>query len=376
MSEPASKLRRPRGALVLVLVCCALATVSCGAGAGTSSDLPPGPTTSAPPGNVVLYVTMAQGDRVDAYRLGTDGLLPAAPFSTMHVTNPRRLTLADGVLQVATEDRIVSARLGHDGALPAGPDAETVPREGSAPMDLLVRDGILYAAIGGFGLVESYELEDGLVPADPTGSGNGVFPADYVSLEINGGYLYAGSRRSQIIDVFLLNPDGNVPDEAEDVSPRDGVSLPDDIVIRDDVLYVTSAGDRSVHAYKIRRDGTLPTDENSRTARETFYSSILLDDDTLYAAAYTDGRIDLFNVSDDGMLPEEAPFATTRADPASYPARMALHGGILYVAQAGLDRVDAYVIGIDKLPPEFPSSSTEPAPGDSFPTDIVAYELN
>ncbi len=375
MPEPASKLRRLRSARLLLLSFCVLAVASCGAGSGTSSDLPPGPTTTAPPGNTVLYVTMAQGDRVDAYRLGSDGLLPAAPFSTMHVTNPRRLVLGDGVLHVATEDRIVSARLGADGALPAGPDAETDPRNLSAPMDLLVRDGVLYAAISGFGLVESFQLENGLVPADPTATGKGQYPADYVSLELNGDYLYAGSRRSQIIDVFLLDQDGNVPAAAETQSPYDAVSLPDDIIIRDDILYVTSAADRSIHAYNILSDGTLPGDQDSRTKTEEYYSSIVLDGSTMYATAYNAGRIDLYTVSADGMLPEELPFAKTHADPAAYPARMALVGGILYVAQAGLDRVDAYVIGSDKLPPEYPSSSTEPAPGNSFPTDIVAYQL-
>ncbi|MBI5504148.1 MAG: hypothetical protein HY899_05080 [Deltaproteobacteria bacterium] len=353
-----------------------MATASCGAGSGTSSDLPPGPTTTAPPGNIVLYVTMAQGDRVDAYRLGTDGLLPAAPFSTMHLTNPRRLTINDGILYVATEDRIVSARLGQDGALPVGPDAQTDVREDSVPLDLIVRNGILYAAITGYGLVESFELQDGMVPADPTGVGTGQYPADYVSLELSGGYLYAGSRRSQLIDVFLLDADGNVPDDAEAQDPIDAISLPDDMEIRDNILYVTSAGDRAIRAYRILADGTLPAEQDSRTKAAQYYSSIVLDGTTLYASAYNAGRIDLFTVADDGMLPEEPPFASTKDDPSSYPARMVLRGGILYVAQAGLDRVDAYVIGPDKLPPEYPSSSTVLAPGDSFPSDIVAYELN
>jgi len=355
---------------------CVLATASCGAGSGPTSDLPPGPTTTAPPGNIVIYVTMAQGDRVDAYRLGTDGLLPADPFSTMHVTNPRRLTIGDGVLHVATEDRIVSARLGADGSLPVAPDAETDSRENYAPIDLIARDGVLYAAVAGLGVAASFRLENGLVPPLPTGVGQGLAPGDYVSLALDGNYLYVGARSSQTIEVFLLDPDGDVPVDAENAYPTDAISLPDDLEIRDGVLYVTSANDQSIRAYKIRADGTLPADYDSRTGSAEFYSSILLDGSTLYAAAYNTGRIDLFSVSGDGMLPEDPPFYETVGDPGAYPARMVLESGILYVAQAGLNRVDAYVIGLDKLPPEYPSSSTVPAPGASFPTDLVVYELN
>jgi len=368
-----SKLRPIR---ILLRLSCVLAFAACGAGEGTSSHLPPGPATTAPPGDIVLYVTMAQGNRVDAYRLGTDGLLPAAPSSTMHVLNPRRLALADGVLHVSTIDRIVSARLGANGELPVGPDAETAPAEGSLPLELVARNGVLYAAVPGSGTVTSYVLEDGLVPIAPTGIGKPESSEDYVSLELNGNYLYAGTRSSHEIHVYLLEQDGNVPPTPEDQQPMDGISLPDDIVIRDNILYVTSAGDRAIHEYKIREDGTLPADQNSRTEPEDFYSSILLSGDTMYVTAYNLGRVDLFQVLANGTLPEEPAFAHTHADPAAYPAKMALERGILYVAQAGLDRIDAYVMGADGMPPEYPSSSTVPAPGKSFPTDLVTLRLN
>lgn len=364
-------------ARALLVVAVATVLQACGSSGGTSAHLPAGPPTSAPDGDLVVYVAMAQGDRIDAYRLGSDGLLPSTPFDTVSVLNPRHLFVADGVLYASLFDRIVSFRIGANGSLPSTPTSSSLTREDYEPLEIEVRNGLLYVAAAGVGVVESYELEEnGDLPVSPTGVGSGEFPAEYVSLEFSDNYLYSGTRQSQLIDIFILEQDGNVPPQAELQDPLDGISLPDDIFIRDEILYVTSASDRGVRAYHIHDDGFIGGEEDSRTKSEDFYSDIMIDGDTLYAAAYSSGRIDLYSVKANGMLPEEAPFFETADDPASYPARMLMHGGILYVAQAGLDRVDAYVLGINGLPPQYPSSSTTPAPGNSFPVDLVIHQLD
>jgi len=363
--------------VVAAVAAAAASMTSCGSDGGISADLPPGPSTTAPPGDIVLYAAMADGDRIDAFRLGTDGLLPSEPFDTIFVPEPRRLTIADGVLFATLADSIVSMELGPEGELPSRPSSRSLIDEDYNPVDLEVQDNILYVAAAGLGRVQSFELDDdGDIPLLPTGSGAGDIPTDYTSLAINGRLLYSGSRDLQAIDIFLLKEDGNVFAIAEQQDPVDRIALPDDLEIRDGILYVTSASDRSVRAYRIQLNGLLPTDEDSRTKSEEYYSDIMLDGHTLYAAAYNAGRIDLYTIDDNGMLPEEPPFRRTQDDPASYPAHLLMNDGILYVAQAGLDRVDAYVLDSSGLPPVYPSSSTNPAPsGRSYPLNLALFQL-
>lgn len=359
------------------LVAAVLWLPACGDG-GVSAFLPPGPPTQAPPGDKVIYAAMAAGNRIDAYRLGTDGLMPEDPFDTILVTNPRRLVIAGDTLYATLFDRVISMRLGPDGSLPETPTSSTDSNPIFDGVDMEARDGILYVASSGFGLVQSFELEDdGDLPFLPTASGDGQFSSDFLSLALNGDYLYSGARDSQIIEVFLLEQDGHVPLLAEPAEPYDAISLPDDIEIRDDVLYVTSASDRAIRAYRIDAAGFIGNDFDSRTKTEEYYSDFLLSGDTIYAAAYNAGRIDLYDIDPDGMLPEEKPFAKTQGDPAAYPSQLILDDGILYVAQAGHDRIDAYVLNQAGVPSAYPTSSTTPAVGvDSLPLDIVLYQLD
>lgn len=351
---------------------------SCGTDGGVSAFLPPGPPTNAPAGDKVIYVAQGVAGRIDAYRLGTDGLMPEDPFDSILVTNPRRLQIVGDTLYATLYDRVVSMRLGPDGSLPNVPDSSTDPNQAFDGVDMAARDGILYVASSGFGLVQSYELEDdGDLPFFATASGDGQYSSDFLSLALNGDYLYSGARDTQIIEVFLLEQNGHVPPIAEPAEPYDAISLPDDIEIRDDILYVTSASDRAIRAYRIDSAGFIGDDYDSRTKNEEYYSNILLSGDTLYALAYNAGRIDLYHVDDDGMLPEEKPYLKTQGDPSSYPSRMILDDGILYVAQAGHDRVDAYVLNQAGEPSRYPTSSTSPAPdGESYPLDLVLYQLD
>ena len=373
-----SPFAKPARHVVLALsIALGAGLAACGTGGGLSTDLPPGKPTEAGPGNVVLYVAMAHGDRIAAFRLGTDGLLPSKPFSTIYVNNPRRLALGDGVLYATLADRVIAMKLGTDGSLPDNPSSTTVGRADYDPEDVIYKDGVLYVAATGLQRVQSFRLEaDGDLPLDPTGVGeNSQFTADYSSLAIRGNQLYSGARLSQYIDLFTLKADGDVPLLAELQNPQDTIALPDDIETRDNVLYVTSGADRCIRAYKIQKDGYLPGDYNSRTATEEYYASLLLNGNLMYTTAYNVGRIDVYNVNPDGMLPEVAPFLKTYADPGAYPSRMILNDGILYVAQGGLNRIDAYVLDSNGLPPEYPTSSTKPQSDDDFPIDMVAREL-
>jgi len=349
---------------------------SCGTDGGVSSFLPPGPPTQAPPGDIVIYASMAIDGRIDAFRLGTDGLLPAQPFDTIHVSNPRRIVVENGVLYATLFDSVISIRLGADGSMPNEPTGQTSSRNDYDPIDLIVRDNIMYVAASGLGILQSFELEeDGDVPTDPSAIGEGEFSSDFSTLALNGEYLYAGARDTQLIELFLLEQDGNVPEQAEDQEPDDRIALPEDMAIRDNILYVTSASDRSVRAYRIQPNGFLAGEEDSRTSSEDYYTDIFLEGNTLYAAAYNAGRVDLYTISPDGMLPEEKPFFKTQEDPSSYPARLIMHQGILYVASAGHNRLDAYVLDSNGIPSPFPTSSTTPTQN-SLPLDIALHELN
>ena len=350
---------------------------ACGTDGGTSAFLPPGPPTSAPPGNLVLYAAQSQGNRIDAFRLGTDGLLPERPFDTIFVENPRRLAIANDVLYATLADNVVAIRLGEDGSLAAEPASATLPTGNYDPVQIEVRNGIVYVAAMGFERVQSFELDDdGDLPAIPTGSGSGQIPADFVSLAFNDGFLYSGARASTVIEVFILLPDGNVPLVAEPQEPQDNLSLPDDMIIRNDILYVTSGSDKAIRAYRLQGGGFLPAEHTSRTNTEEFYSDILIEGDRLYAAAYNAGQIDLYRIEPDGMLGGEPPIRSTQNDPQTYPSKMVLNDGVLYVAQAGIDRIDAYVLDGSGEPTKYPTSSTRQQLDPSYPLDIVIHSLD
>jgi 6-phosphogluconolactonase (cycloisomerase 2 family) len=226
--------------------------------------------------------------------------------------------------------------------------------------------------------VQSFPLdEDGDVALEPRGSGDGEFQSDYSSLALNGQFLYAGARDSQIIDTFILRSDGHVPLLAEPQDPYDRIALPDDIVIRDGTLYVTSASDKSIRAYTLNASGFPGDEETSRTKGQDYYADILLDGDLMYTAGYTNGRVDLYNINPDGSLDEEEPFFNTIEDPSSYPSHLIKHEGILYVAQAGWNRIDAYALDARGVPSPYPISSTTPAPDiTSYPLSMALFEID
>ena len=357
----------------VVFALCVL--TACGTGGGTSTQLPRGEPTTAAPGDKVVYATLAQGDQVAAFRLGQDGLLPAAPFSTFDIENPRRVVLGDGVLYVAGDDRVVALSLGADGSLPAQPTSQVTPNRNIDPVALLLLDGVLYVAFENQFRVQAFILESGQLPPDPSSS-SGTAQSDYRSLAVFDGFLYAGAEQSARIDTYRIQPDGTLPAMPEPQLPDTTIFLPEDIVIRDGTLYAIAQARESIQAYEIRANGLLPAEPDSRTGRNARYARLLLDGDRIYATAFTRGGIHVFQLDPvDGSLTLGPPFFRTAADAASFPIAMRLDNGIIYVAQAGLGRIDAYIVNGDGSLSLFPSSSTDVIP-DSFPTDIVIGEFS
>jgi 6-phosphogluconolactonase (cycloisomerase 2 family) len=260
--------------------------------------------------------------------------------------------------------------------MPNAPTGQSASRSDYDPVDLIARDGILYVAASGLGVVQSFELDaEGDIPFSPKVNAEGENSTDFQSLALYGDYLYSGARDTQEIELFLLEQDGHLPPVSEAQEPDDNIALPDDIEIRDNILYVTSASDRCIRAYRIQSNGFIAGEEDSRTRGEEYYSNFFLEGDILYGAAYNAGRIDMYHVDPDGMLPEEKPFYKTQDDPSSFPARMVHFNGILYVTASGLNRIDAYALGTDGRPPQFPTSSTRSIE-DSLPLDLALYQTN
>lgn len=354
----------------------ALALAACGVGGGTEVGLPPGPETAGPPGNVVLYAAMSRTDRVEAYRLGTDGLLPREPFDFLRLgDNPRRLTVNDGILYVALAEEIVSIRLGADGSLPAAPTGRSPFIEFYDPHEMIVANGMLYVASAGFRRIDAYILdEDGDIPADIDSAVTASADADYRAIVLNGEFLYAASPDRARIDTIRLEQDGSLPLEVEVQEPDPIIGRPDDLVVKNGVLYVTS-GDERIEAYIIRADGLLNEDEDSQTGTGALYSELIIEGDTIYGGATFRGRIDVFDMDPTtGMFDDNEARFSTFEDPTSKPTAFRIDGGVLYVAQAGANRIDAYLLDGDGTPTLFPSGSTRAVPG-SFPTDIEIFHL-
>ncbi len=353
---------------------CLLLAAGCGSGGGTATALPAAGQTTAGQGNKVLYVAQAQGDRIDAYRLGADGLLPADPFSTLAVNNPRRLTVSGNMLYASLGTSVVSLPLGSDGGLPAKTTASTAASVGASPMESIVRNGVLYVAMSGLSGIYAYTLDsDGHVGEDALSTSRGAF-RNYRTLAVYGDYLYAAARSSFTIDTYIIQGDGSLPDTYETQLPMPIVTTPDDITVSAGTIYAVDQNNERIKSYIIESDGLLPMLADSITDAEERYTDLLVKEGRLYATAYGAGRVDMYLLESDGDLPAGDPAASTYADTAAFPAALVLSESVLYVAQAGLDRVDAYLTAADGSPASFPSSSTT-AVASSFPTDIAIYTL-
>ena len=365
---------RPAGVLLALLALVLILATGCGAGGGTATALPAGGATTAVDGNKVLYVAQAQGNRIDAYRLGSDGLLVVEPFSTLAVNNPRRLTVSGDVLYASLGTAVGSLPLASDGSLPAQTTASTAESILASPMEILVRNGILYVAMSGLSEIQAYDLDSaGHVGEDTLSTSGGSF-RNYRTLATYGDYMYAAARGSFTIDTYIIQSDGSLPETFETQLPMPAITMPDDITIDNGTIYTVDQNNERIKAYIIQSDGLLPSSANSKTEAAERYTDLLISGGRLYATAYSAGRIDMYLLEDDGSLPSGPPVASTHADTATFPSALAFSEAVIYVAQAGLGRVDAYLTGANGSPGSFPSSSTRAVAG-SFPTDIEIYTL-
>jgi hypothetical protein len=368
-------LSRPRAFLV---VCFLAYTAACGAGGGTERELPPGPPTSAPPGDAVLYVSYAQANMIAAYRLGRDGFLAATPFSSMTIDGPRTIELVGNILYVGTSDRVVSATLSANGSLPALPTAETGRVEDGDVSDLLVIGDILYAAYTEAERLVTYRLEEGQVPSG-IATASGETASDYLVLAESDGFIYTHAPRLGRIDTYRILDDGTLADFPEPQLPEVDLFGCEVMLVRNGTIYAGESSRERVNTYNITsvglpeglKEGEDPISHIRRTER---YADIVLDGDLMYGAAFNAGRVDTFAINPDGTFPEDGPLSRTAPDTSLYPTSLFLYDGILYVAQAGRDRIDGYIIDGSGFPSKFPSTSADPV-FDSYPNDIVVGEV-
>jgi hypothetical protein len=369
MPDGISRMRATGFARPVCVGLLALVAAACGAGSGTERELPAGPPTSAPLGNKVLYASMGRGNLVAAYRLGADGLLTLNPFSRATVENPRRLLLNDGVLFVALNDRIVSFELAPDGSLPPAPTATTDPILESNPLDFVIADDVLYVAFENLLTVNAYPLQQGQVFPIPL-SISGTGSSDYRSITAGDGFIYAGQVNDRTVDTYLVLPAGALDEEPEPQDPEPDIDLPEALLFNDGVLYVADAFRARILTFPVQANGLLPEEPTSETRQTDSYAELAMANGLIYASAFNRGRIDLFQVNPiDGTLPEEGAFAFTEEDAGLFPTGIVIDSGVLYVAAAGRDRIDAYILSPTGVPTTFPSSSTFPIV-DSFPNDI------
>jgi hypothetical protein len=361
-----------------IALCLAL-TAACGAGGGTERELPAGPPTSAPPGDFVLYASYGQSNMVAAFRLGTDGFLPSAPFSTMAIMEPRTILVSNGILYVGTTDRVASATILADGSLPSLPTAVSGIVEDGDVNALLVVDDILYAAYSEAERLITYQLEFGQVSAGIL-SASGETSSDYLVMAEANGYIYAHAPGLGRIDTFPILPDGTLDELPEPQLPEVDLFGCEVMKVRDGKIYAGESSRDRLTQYDITSVG-LPegldegADPISNTRRSERYVDFVFDGNLIHAAGFNAGRIDTYEIDPtDGTLPEQGPVSRTEQDTSLFPAAVLLHDGMLYVAQGGRDRIDGYRIGANGYPLGFPSTSTDPIePG--FPNDLELAEF-
>ena len=343
----------------LLAVAVTVGSPGCGAGDGTKTALPPGPQTSAPPGDQVIYATLSQGDAVLAYRLGSDGFLPAEPFDQMFIEEPRQVLVVDDILYIAAEEFIASVQLEADGSMPEQPTAATIPVKDGDASQMIVDGDMLYVSMEGIDSVRAYPLTGGHVAANPL-SRSGESGTNYIPIELVDGVLYAGTRDQARIDAFFVRIDGSLSENPEIQDPEARIFDVKDMLAHNGILYAIEQDDRRLVTFTILESGLLPYDFDSKTARQQAYAFLALDGEkNLYASAFNAGRIDLFVLPDDGLFTRKQKSAAhTWSDTASFPTQILIDSGILYVSQMGIGRVDAYVLGADGAPSEFPASST------------------
>ncbi|HZR82072.1 MAG TPA: hypothetical protein VFD92_13330 [Candidatus Binatia bacterium] len=223
---------------------------------GQSKTIPPAPTASPGSAQAFFYVAEAtdpvlgtSGGRVSAYQVGSDGLLPAAPFASISVVNPRRLLkhpvlpvlYAAGANQIFAFD-ITGGQL--VSLCPEGtglaPPCATDPNPGANPFDMTIAvnaagDYVLYVSEAGNGenlnvqtRLAAYMLgPDGELPASPSSQQQDVTSLRFVSsVALTGiGFVYIADVSAGNMLRYVLDENGDLPQPPVSPTPV-GVPTP------------------------------------------------------------------------------------------------------------------------------------------------------
>lgn len=359
--------------------------------------------------------------------------------------NPRRVVVNPrnpSILYVSTRERVQVVRLQAGGGSACidetsreqdvRPDSDDMD-----PVDMVVDpsfgNGILYVATRGSNRVDAYPLaDDGTLPSLPTSCIVGGGGTDFSALTPLGEGFFAagGSSRIEIHarlqGQFLPEPDPNAtrtatpapavtPTPAPGETPGPAVPSPERSTCFDarlvttplssigaalvnqlafdpsssaplGQLFIAEEVSQRIFTFPVNADGIIADNDSSSTKRAGVYQRMLrhrhLGQDILYSSVYNEGRVDAF-LMENGLLPDES-FSRTAEDPNALPVGLAVDdpgGTILYVAEAGLDRVDGFRIRPDGGIDDEPVTSTAPpvdAEGGSistFPDDLVIVPL-
>lgn len=368
------------------------------------------------------------------------GAIPEQRIATD--TNPRRVVpnpKDPTILYVATQDRVqvVKLRSGGGSACIAETksDQEVVPgSDNSDPVDMVVDptigNGVLYVAGRGSNRVDAYTIaDDGTIPQLPSSCIVGGGNQDFTSLAPMGdGFFAAGGSvqieiHPRVQGQFLPEPDPNAtatptpaataspsPDPDATPGPTDPSPAPSTCIDARLVstpistigsaivtqmffeaspskplgeLFVAEEVSERLFTFPVNADGVINGSDSSSTKRAGVYQRMIRHlsgtSDVIYSSVYNEGRVDVFRL-ENGLLPSET-FSRSAEDPHTLPVGLVVNGPILYVAQAGVDRVDGFRIRSDGGLPDEPATSTAPptdAAGNSlvtFPDDVAIVPL-
>jgi hypothetical protein len=366
------------------------------------------------------------------YRLGTSGLFledptqpgTAAPAEQNVATadNPRKVLVSPSdptIVYVATNTRIQTFRLAPGGGSRCLGQTLTEHEAGSNTnkdldpvdfaLDATVDNGILYVAGRGSNRVDAYPIAaDGTIGVTPTSCIIGTSASQYTSLSILTRDFIVASGRTQI-QVFQrvageFPRPTPLPGATPTVAPTPGCfggQLTTDPVsfigaaIVDDTLFTPSSTSplgqlfisqevsNSLITFNIDASGTIGSQNTSHTNKgEGFYQTLLRRDagggSFIYSSLLQQGRVVVFQL-ENGLLPGDA-LSKTAKDPNTLPVGLAVDGPsgtLLYVAEGGIGRVDAFGIQSNGGLNSVPDSSTAPVVGttgraiSSFPSDIT-----
>jgi 6-phosphogluconolactonase (cycloisomerase 2 family) len=395
----------------------------------------PGPSRT--PGGVAGGCDVGAGNTrgLAVYRLGTNGLLfddpstpqsPEGPEQTIATAdNPRRLVVHPNdpsLLYVATKIRIQVFRLGAGGTTrcigQTKSEHEIDPSisDDLDPVDLAIDptigNGVLYVADRGVGRIDAFAIAaDGTLPEVPTscaiGSANDEFAA---VAPLTADFIAVGGH--SVVDIYRrvdgqFPPPTPAPSATPSPSPSPGLectgghllTIPASSIgaaLVTDILFAPSSStpignlflgeevSQRVLTFPIDASGILSDSENSKTNPVGIYQYLLRTspspDAVLYASVFDQGRVDVFRL-ENGLLPDKT-FSRTAEDPDTLPVALAFApGNLLYVAQGGIGRVDAFRIQSDGGVEAMPATSTVPiqnATGDvldTFPNDLAIVAL-